>query len=248
MAPNLALRDARRNAHLSQEDLARSIREAGWRTGNPAPCSGRTVQRWESGAVTCPQPRYLMALEAVLGQPADSLGFDADRRYGMDRDRVLADAGLDAAMPLPDPAGHYGPLSGIWLSEYEYPSAGRARTFRNRHYVMVLQRGAQVMVRSLPASSSQVSMDLTANGSVCTGTWTEQTEQDGYYKGAVYSGALQFLTDPTGHRLEGQWVGFGRNMKVNTGEWVLTLVEGDVGTDAVQRWNRVPEGGGGNSD
>lgn len=246
MTINAALREARLNARMSQGDLAREIRETGFRFGRTTPCTERTVQRWESGQVARPQARYLLALESVLGQPAQSLGFDADERYGMDRAAVLAEAGLDAVMPLPDPAARYGPLSGIWLSEYEYPSTSRGAVFRNRHYVMILQRGARLMIRSLPASSSQVSMDMTANGQVVTGTWTEQTEAEGHYRGAVYSGALQFLVDPTGHRMEGEWVGFGRNLKVNHGAWWLTLVDETLAPETQARWNRVPEGGGGN--
>jgi transcriptional regulator with XRE-family HTH domain len=241
VALNTALRQARIRAHLSQGDLARLIREDGFRSGRSTPCTERTVQRWESGQVTCPQARYLLALENVFGQPAESLGFDADKRYGMDRGQILADAGLDAAMPLPDPAASYGPLSGIWLSEYQYPSSGRGGSFSSRHYVMVLQRGARLMVRSVPASSSQLSIELSANGQVVTGTWTEQTEASGYYKGAVYHGALQMLLDPTGRRMEGEWVGFGRDMSVNHGPWSLTLVDGELGTGALQRWNRAAD-------
>jgi transcriptional regulator with XRE-family HTH domain len=241
MAPNTALRDARLSAHLSQGDLAREIRDAGFRFGYQAPCTERLVQRWESGQTACPQARYLLALESVLGQPADSLGFEATERYGMDRDRLLADAGLDATMPLPDPRGHYGRLTGIWLSEYEYPSSSRKRTFTSRHYVMLLQRGARLIIRSLPASASQLSMDMKANGQVVTGTWAEVTDPRGHYAGAAYEGALQFLVDPTGRRMEGQWVGFGREMKVNHGAWSLTLVDAEVGAEAVQRWNRIPE-------
>lgn len=241
MAPNTALREARIAARLSQGDLARLIREAGFRSGYATPCTERTVQRWESGKVQCPQGRHLLALEAVLGQPAESLGFDADRNYGVDRARMLADAGLDAAMPLPDPAARYGPLTGIWLSEYEYPSSGRG-TLVNRHYVVMLQRGARLMVRSVPAARSALSMDMAVNGHVVTGTWTEQTDPAGYYRGAVYHGAVQLLLDPTGHRMAGEWVGFGREMTVNHGTWSLTLVDGDVSAEALGQWNRMPEG------
>jgi len=241
MAPNTALREARVRANLSQEDLARKIRETGFRIGLPTPCSGRTVQRWESGKVACPQARYLLALENVFRQPAQNLGFDATERYGMNREQLLAEAGLTEAMPLPDPAESYGPLSGIWLSAYEYPSSGRGRSFTSRHYVMVLQRGAGLMIQALPASASRLSVNMSVNGAVATGTWTEETEPGGYYSGAVYHGALQFLVDPTGHRMEGEWVGFGRDMKVNHGAWSLTLVDGDVGAEAVQRWNQVPD-------
>jgi hypothetical protein len=135
----------------------------------------------------------------------------------------------------------YGPLSGIWLSEYEFFSDSRGQLFTSRHHMLILQRGAGLMVRSVPASSSQLSMDLTASGAVVTGTWTEQTEQDGWYKGAVYHGALQMLADPAGHRMEGEWVGFGRDRKVNHGPWLLTLVADSLEQDMVAQWNRVPE-------
>jgi transcriptional regulator with XRE-family HTH domain len=237
---NTALREARRRAHLSQSDLARRIREAGYLSGDTNGCTREMVQRWESGRVRRPQARYLLALENVLGQPAENLGFDADLRYGMDRGRTLADAGLDAALPLPDPAERYGPLTGIWLSTYAYRSSGRDATFTSNHYVMLLQRGARLMVRSLPASASQLSMDLSVNGRVVTGTWTEQTQGDGYYRGAVYHGALQLL-EQDGKLLAGKWVGFGKEGEVNDGPWSLTMVDEHVDTDAVERWNRVPE-------
>jgi len=241
MAPNTALREARHRAHMSQDDLARRIREAGFRTGDPNGCSRVMVSRWESGKVRRPQGRYLLALEDVLGQPAASLGFDADEHYGMDRRKALTDAGLDTAMPLPEPAARYGPLTGIWLSSYDYPSSGRGQTYTGRHHVMLLQRGAHLMVRSLPAPSSQLSMDMSVNGQVVTGTWTEQTEPGGYYGGAVYHGAIQMLTEPTGRRMAGRWLGFGRDLGINDGPWTLTLVDAEVNEAAVGRWNRVPE-------
>jgi transcriptional regulator with XRE-family HTH domain len=240
---NTALREARIRAHMSQSDLARSIREAGFRTGDTNACTREMVQRWESGKVKRPQGRYLIALERVLGQPAENLGFDADLKYGMDRTRTLAEAGLDTTLPLPEPAASYGPLTGIWLSSYEYYSSSRDQTLTSKHHVMLLQRGAQLMVRSLPASGSRLSMDLSVNGQVVTGVWTEQTQADGYYRGAVYHGAIQLLQEPTGHRMSGKWVGFGRELEVNTGAWSLTLVDDRVDADAVERWNR-PAGEG----
>jgi transcriptional regulator with XRE-family HTH domain len=241
---NVALRAARERAHLSQDQLASLIREAGFRSGNlgnTSGCSVRMVQRWESGETRRPHPRYLLALEAVLGQPVENLGFDADLRHGMDRARALAESGLDADMPLPEAAGSYGDLSGIWRSEYEYRSSGRDQTFTSAHYVMVLQRGAKLIVRSLPASASRLSMDLSVNGKVATGTWAEQTQADGYYRGAVYTGAIQLLAAEDDRRFTGAWVGFGKEPEeVNTGAWSLTLVDEHVDAEAVERWNREP--------
>lgn len=71
---------------------------------------------------------------------------------------------------LSEPAVSYGGLTGIWLSEYEYPSSGRGASFTGQHYVMVLQHGARLMIRSLPASRSKLSMDLSIDGQVLTGT------------------------------------------------------------------------------
>jgi transcriptional regulator with XRE-family HTH domain len=239
MAVNLALKQAREKANLSQTGLAVRIQEWGFTTGEPNGCSRNMVPRWESGQTRCPQGRYLLALEAVLGQPAASLGF-ADQRYGMDRHQALADAGLDQGMPLPVPSGQYGPMTGIWLSAYEYFSSGRGASFTGKHHVLVLQRGARLMTRSLPASRSLLSLDMTANGQVVTGTWTEQTDPAGYYQGAVYHGAIQLLTEPSGRRLAGRWIGFGRELEINDGPWTLTLVDSQITPDAVERWNREP--------
>jgi transcriptional regulator with XRE-family HTH domain len=237
---NVALRQARLGARKSQSDMAREVREVGFRFGEPNGCTREMYQKWESGRVKCPQARYLRALELVLGRPAEQLGFDADTRYGMDRDKAIADAGLDTSLPLPEPAARYGPISGIWLSKYEYVSSGREATYAGRHYVMILQRGARLMVRSLPRSSSQLSLDMSVNGQVVTGTWTEQTSASGYYHGAVYHGAIQMLAEPTGHRLSGRWLGFGRDLDINDGPWTLTRVDDSLDQEAVDRWNRDP--------
>jgi transcriptional regulator with XRE-family HTH domain len=238
--PNAALREARVRAHLSQGDVARLVREWGFQSGEPNGCTREMYQKWESGRVKCPRGRYLIALEHVLGQPAEHLGFDADTSYGMDREQVLADAGLDTAMQLPEPAARYGPDSGIWLSAYEYPSSGRGAALVGRHYVMILQRGARLMVRSVPRSSSQLSMDLTLTGQVATGTWTEQTSAKGYYRGAVYHGAIQMLAEPTGRRLAGRWIGFGRNLEINDGPWTLTRVDDSIDVATLEKWNHDP--------
>ncbi len=152
-------------------------------------------------------------------------------------------AAMAAAVPFAEGKEVRGPLNGIWLSRYEYVSSSRGnKTFSNQHYVVILQRGARLQVRSLPKTTTgRVMMDLTVNGQVVTGTWTEETNSEGYYQGAVYHGAIQMLIDPTGHRMAGQWVGFGKDFDVNTGPWMLELVTADTGKDAMARYNRPVE-------
>src|ERR1700677_3734963 len=131
---NTALREARVRAHLSQTDLARRIRELGFRSGDPNGCTRVMVQRWESGKVQRPQPRYLLALENVLGMPSQNLGF-ADAQLGVDRDRALTEAGMNAPFTLPAPGEYSGSLTGIWLSSYDYYSSSRDATFSSKHHV-----------------------------------------------------------------------------------------------------------------
>jgi transcriptional regulator with XRE-family HTH domain len=238
--PNTALRAARLKRRMSQDDLARAVRDAGARTGEPNACNKRTVQKWESGVVTTPRGTYIRALEFALGEPIENLGFvPADEKYGLDRETAMT---IEATR-APDPKTAQGPLTGIWLSRYEYVSSGRGgQTFSDEHYVMLIQHGANLQVRSLSESNrSNLIMDLTQNGAVITGTWSERTNPSGYYQGSVYHGAIQFLLDPTGHRMRGQWVGYGRDFDLNTGPWTLELVSSDTSKEAIARFNRPSE-------
>jgi len=235
---NIALKEARRRAGLSQDGLAREIQRAGWRSGDLNGCNRAMVQRWEDGRVRRPQPRYQLLLEDVLGQPIGNLGFDADLNYGMSRAQAAAEAGLDApVLPVPADLGH-GPLTGIWLSQYTYASSGRdGAEFTSRHYVLVLHDGGRLMIRSVPASTSAVSMDASLNGQVLTGTWTERTKADGYYRSATYTGAFQMLEHEAGTGYRGKWVGFGKNGEINTGPWSLSRVTRAVDAATVEEWD-----------
>lgn len=240
--PNTALKAVRVSLLLSQDALARAVRAAGERAGEPNDCSKRLVQRWEAGLVKSPRGVYARALEMVTGQPIENLGFvAADERYGVDRREVLGIAG-EAGIAVGEATEEAAPgqLTGIWLSHYEYVSSGRGgKTFTNDHYCLVLHRGARMQVRSLPGTAKgRVMMDLTLNGQVITGTWSEQTDPDGYYRGSVYHGAIQMLLDPTGHRMTGKWVGFGRDYDVNTGPWSLELVSTDTTRTNLAEYDR----------
>ncbi len=253
MTPNATLRAVRMGMLMSQDDFARALRAAGNRAGVPNDANKRLVQRWESGAIVSPRPAYARALEAVTGIPIGSLGFavqvprasvSADGQGGHDLEpeagRPVAN-GVPAAQPVA--AGNY---SGVWLSRYEYFSSGRDASFTGLHYVVVLQHGDVITVRSLPGSAdSALTMDLQVEGNVITGTWLEQTAEQGYYRGARYHGAIQLLAEPTGRRLTGKWVGFGKEMDVNTGPWSLIFQDASTNKATLNAYNRRPEDGSG---
>ena len=102
----------------------------------------------------------------------------------------------------------------------------------------MLQHGDRLTARSLPGSaSSSLSLDLTVDGAVVTGTWVEQTDPTGYYRGARYHGAIQLIAEPTGRRMAGKWIGFGKDMDVNTGPWELVFRDASTSKTTLDRYN-----------
>lgn len=215
------LRVAREKLHLDHDGFAAYLGQVlGW-TVMPG-----TVARWEEGAVP---PADVLLAAAVA----------ADERYGLDTEEAMGTGG-GPWIPLADPEAAQGPLTGIWLSSYAYVSSGRGgESFTSAHYVVLMQYGGKLQVRSLPDTApGRLALDLTVNGQVVTGTWTETTNPDGYYGGSTYHGAIQMLLAATGNKMAGKWVGFGRDFDVNTGDWSLKLVASSAGREALERWNK----------
>ncbi len=239
---------------MSQDEFARAIRDAGTRVGAPNDASKRLVQRWESGTTAAPRPLYARALEAVTGMPMEALGFpipplariSEDGHGGHDLEDSPVGIPAGAGAPVTQPAAPRGNYSGVWLSTYEFVSSGRDnQVFTGKHFVVLLQHGNRLTGRSLPNGSanadSPLTLDLQLDGSTVTGTWTEQTAAEGYYRGARYFGALQMLVEPTGRRMAGKWVGFGKEFDVNTGPWELRLMDSSTAKATLDQYNRPPE-------
>ncbi|MFI1194795.1 helix-turn-helix domain-containing protein [Micromonospora sp. NPDC020750] len=245
-APNAALRAVRAGMRMSQDDFARALQAAGYRVGEPNDANKRLVQRWESGAIAAPRPVYARALEVVTGLPISLLGFAMvpdghvvdDHHGGHDLTSHMSSLATPTPTPTSRPTAAHGSHEGVWLSRYQFHSSGRGESFAGQHFVVVLQHGDRLTARSLPGSAaSSLSLDLTVDGAVVTGTWVEQTDPAGYYRGARYHGAIQLLAEPTGRRLAGKWVGFGKDMDVNTGPWELTFRDASTSKATLDRYN-----------
>ncbi|MEU4241206.1 helix-turn-helix transcriptional regulator [Actinoplanes sp. NPDC026619] len=237
--PNNALRAVRLAMRLSQDELAERMREAG-----AASTTKRTIQRYESGETAMPRPASARALEVVTRLPLQSLGFPAEAgAVVVDDGRGGHDLEVrQAPLPSPTPNRAPGGFSGVWLSRYEYFSSGRDEALANTHYVVVLQHGDRLTVRSVHGpEKSLLTMDLVVDGSVITGTWAEETEVESYYRGARYHGAIQLLAEPTGRRLAGKWVGFGKEMDVNTGPWELVFQDASTTKATLGRYAVPPQ-------
>ncbi|MDT3398174.1 XRE family transcriptional regulator [Streptomyces sp. B1866] len=233
---------------MSQDDLARAFREAGVPSANK-----RLIQRWEAGSTGSPNAANARALERVTGLPIEALRFppsaslarvSKDSHGGHDVDPSPGGVPAPSAATTPQnaPALGRGNYSGVWLSRYEYYPSGRQNTFTGLHYVVILQHGTRLTVRSLPGSSdSPLAMDLEVDRNVVTGTWNEQTAKDGYYRGARYHGAIQLLVEPTGRRMSGKWVGFGQDFDVNSGPWELVLKDASTSKATISAYDRLPD-------
>lgn len=247
--PNETLRAVRLSLRLSQDEFAKRLRTAGAEQGEPNDASKRLVQRWESGEVRSPRPVYVRALEAVTRLSPERLGFESPHlpprvsEDGTGGHDMTSDKPGVPAQETPAPAGEN--YSGVWISRYEFYSSSRDNTFTGQHHVVLAQQGNRITGTSLPGASSSgdslLSLDLTVDRNVATGTWVEQTAQDGYYQGARYHGAIQLLIDPTGRRMAGKWVGFGKEFDVNSGPWELRLLDKSTADDVQSRYSVRPE-------
>jgi hypothetical protein len=150
---------------------------------------------------------------------------------------ALALANQDTSVSVAGPSRMPFEMSGIWQSRYLYYSSGRDDEFEGDHYVVLRQEGNRIDGQSLPHSmDSLLRLNLSVEGSVATGTWTERTSPAGYYRGATYHGTIQLLVDPVGRRMSGKWLGFGRNFRINSGEWELIWLDGSTSKKAQRHY------------
>ena len=107
----------------------------------------------------------------------------ADKLYGLNREEAM---GINAARGSACRPGSAGLADGdlaqhVRVRQFRPRSSGLLRrALRRAHSVRQQTAG----MRSLPESElSRLMLGLTTTGQVVTGTWTEQTDPDGYYAG-----------------------------------------------------------------
>lgn len=136
------------------------------------------------------------------------------------------------------PASEHDHLTGIWHSRYIYDSSGRKTELEGEHYVMIRKHGGRLVGQSLPHSmGSRLRLELSVDGAVVTGIWSERTSPSGYYKGAAYHSTVQLMLDPMGRTMHGKWLGFGKRFAINTGTWALRWVDGSVSRRAMREYH-----------
>ncbi|GAA1574624.1 MULTISPECIES: helix-turn-helix domain-containing protein [Kribbella] len=119
-----------------------------------------------------------------------------------------------------------GNLTGLWRSTYSYFSSGRGEELHGEHTIRLRHAGGRIVGASdCGDRESKLGLELSLRGAIATGTWTERTSPSGYYRGAVYHGAIQLVVSPHGRAMTGRWLGFGKQFNVNTGDWHLDWLD-----------------------
>jgi hypothetical protein len=125
-------------------------------------------------------------------------------------------------------------FSGIWRNTYWFPSNTHEGEDTSEYIVNVHQHGDKLTVVSLPnAIEAHMTVNLTVDGKLATGTWIENTSPDGEFEAMTYSGALQLLVGDDGKHMDGQWVGVGREKladgsyepRIYNGRWQLLRIK-----------------------
>jgi hypothetical protein len=176
-----------------------------WQITNlPSEQLGRELQAWSARLESGPRRSLLLKLSTAASTAANTIP-------------------AASAPPVLEPAVDIGDLTGIWDSTYRFVSTGRDNVeLAGSHRVELRVEHGRLVGRSRPTDTGTVELALAADGPLLTGTWTERTAPDGYYRGAVYRGVLQLVLDPTGRTMVGRWLGPDKEFTINSGSWELS--------------------------
>lgn len=128
---------------------------------------------------------------------------------------------------------HEDLFSGTWHCRYWYPSNDHPGEDISEYDMTMTRQGHRLVLTSLPTKNgSYMTIRVRAEGNLATGAWQESTAPDGSFEGMVYSGAFQLIIDEENRRMDGKWVGIGREKlddgsfeeQIYTGKWELVRV------------------------
>jgi len=121
-------------------------------------------------------------------------------------------------------------FTGRWKCSFWYPSNHHEGDDVAEFVFDIFQRDDKLTMESQPKpNGAHMTVNLTVDGKLATGNWQEVTAVDSEHEGLVYSGALQLIVSDDGRRMEGKWVGVGREKladgsyetRIYAGNWLL---------------------------
>lgn len=128
-------------------------------------------------------------------------------------------------------------FSGIWHSRYWYPSNNHSGEDISEYLMEIHQVGNRLTGTSLPTDDgSYMTIKLHIEDDLITGSWWENTAPEKEFEGMIYSGAMQLIASEDGKRMDGKWVGNGREkledgsyeQRIYTGKWELVHADDET--------------------
>jgi hypothetical protein len=218
MSANHALMTARTKAGLSQGALARRIRETGHRLGYPNECTRGNVSRWEGGGH--PQAHYLVILEAVFGQPANTLGF-----HDIDTGELPAGGTLLGSVSFPASA-----LTGFWVTSYRFDHGGTQMHHADIAHITA-ESDRSIRATNYPARTegraspffNEIEARLVSRH--LTGHWKNTSD-------TRYFGSLHLAVLPGETVMDGYYTGFASDISVSANQWKWVRLTSESVSDA----------------
>ena len=126
-------------------------------------------------------------------------------------------------------------FTGAWKISFWYPSNDHEGEDKSVFDADAYQTKNKLVFQSRPKDNDEahLTVNLVVDGAIATGSWFENTDPKGKFEGLIYTGAMQLLVSDDGNKLEGQWVGVGREklddgtfeLRTYTGKWLIERLE-----------------------
>jgi hypothetical protein len=111
-------------------------------------------------------------------------------------------------------------FSGMWECKFTYVNANEPEGGVSEYNVKVYQTGNQLVLQSVQSKLGNYFVArLTLDGEFLTGTWQEQAQPDGQYKGQIYNGVGMLRIDASGDAMKGKIVEYNNDMDIIAGDW-----------------------------
>jgi hypothetical protein len=127
-------------------------------------------------------------------------------------------------------------FSGVWMNTYTYHSNKRNIDAESKNLMRAHQREGRLIFETISDMndaylSVRLHIDDAINGRVATGSWYEQTADEGYYHGDSRHGVLQLFISDDKKTLSGKWLGYDSLQNIQSNEWKLEYLGEDVPAD-----------------
>lgn len=113
-------------------------------------------------------------------------------------------------------------FSGDWNTKFTWVNSTEPEGGVSEYDIKIHKTGNQVVMQSIPSPLGNYFVArLTLDEKFLTGSWQEQAQPDGLYKGQIYNGVGMLKLDDSG-TLRGKIIEYNNDMEITVGDWEVT--------------------------